>query len=64
MTFGTHLRRRRESCRLQDRRFSLRQVAQRVGVEPKLFATLIRSLKDLPDDALLTIVREVDDGEW
>ena len=31
---------------------------------PKLFAQLIRELKDLPDHAVLRIVREVRDGNW
>ncbi|MBP7862944.1 helix-turn-helix domain-containing protein [bacterium] len=31
---------------------------------PKLFATLIRELKDMPDKAVLRLVREVRDGEW
>jgi hypothetical protein len=31
---------------------------------PKLFAELIRQLKDLPDHAVLRIAREVRDGEW
>ena len=31
---------------------------------PKLFAQLIRDLKDLPDHAVLRIVREVRDGDW
>ncbi|MFP4212461.1 MAG: helix-turn-helix domain-containing protein [Alkalispirochaeta sp.] len=31
---------------------------------PVLFARLIRELKDLPDHAVLRIVREVRDGEW
>lgn len=31
---------------------------------PVLFAQLIRELKDLPDHAVLRIVREVRDGEW
>ena len=31
---------------------------------PKLFAELIRQLKDLPDRAVLRLVREVRDGEW
>jgi transcriptional regulator with XRE-family HTH domain len=31
---------------------------------PKLFAQLIRDLKDLPDHAVLRIVREVRDGNW
>ena len=31
---------------------------------PKLFAQLIRDLKDLPDHAVLRLVREVRDGNW
>ncbi len=114
--FGKHIRSRREDLRKQDKRFSLRQVAQRIEVEPaylskiergdvpppseattlklardlgedpdvllalagkvssdlqeiirkrpKLFADLIRKMKEAPDHAILRIVREVRDGEW
>ena len=31
---------------------------------PRLFAELIRELKDLPDNAVLRLVREVRDGKW
>ena len=31
---------------------------------PKLFAELIRQLKDMPDHAVLRVVREVRDGSW
>jgi transcriptional regulator with XRE-family HTH domain len=31
---------------------------------PKLFADLIRQLKDAPDHAVLRVVREVRDGSW
>lgn len=31
---------------------------------PRLFAELIRQLKEAPDDAILRVVREVRDGEW
>jgi HTH-type transcriptional regulator, competence development regulator len=31
---------------------------------PKLFADLIRALKDQPDHAVLRIVREVRNGNW
>jgi len=31
---------------------------------PKIFAQLIRELKDMPDNAVLRIVREVRDGNW
>lgn len=115
-SLGGFLRRRREELRAADRAFSVRRVAQRVGVEPsylskvergeaappseatlvrlaeelgldadlvlamagkvstdlqdairrrpRLFAQLIRELRDLPDHAVLRVVREVRDGEW
>ncbi len=31
---------------------------------PQLFAQLIRELKDMPDKAVLRLVREVRDGDW
>ena len=114
--FGPTVRQKREDLRADDRRFSLRQVAQRVGVEPaylskiergvaappseattvrlakeldedpdvflalagkvssdlqeiirkrpRLFAQLIRELKEAPDEAVFRIVRVVRDGDW
>lgn len=114
--FGHTIRTQREGLREEDRRFSLRQVAQRIGVEPaylskiergdvappseattvklaqelgedpdvllalagkvssdlqdiirkrpKLFAELIRQMREAPDDAILRVVREVRDGDW
>ncbi len=114
--FGDYVRQRREALKQRDRSYSVRQVAQRVGVEPsflskvergevappseakilalarelgedpdvllalagkvssdlrqaimnrpELFATLIRELKDMPDHAVLRLVREVRDGNW
>ena len=116
MQFGEYLRERREQLRQDDRRYSLRKVAGRIGVEPaylskiergetappseattvklanelgedpdvllamagkvssdlqeiirkrpKLFAELIRELKEAPDHAVLKVVREVRDGDW
>ena len=31
---------------------------------PKLFADLLRQLKEVPDHAILSVVREVKDGDW
>ena len=31
---------------------------------PELFAELIRQMKDMPDHAMLRLVREVRDGDW
>jgi len=113
---GRYVRTRREELRAKESRFSQRQVALRIGVEPsylskiergeqvylseekvialareldvdpdmllalsgkvssdlqeairrrpRLFAELIRELKDIPDHAVLRIVREVRDGNW
>jgi HTH-type transcriptional regulator, competence development regulator len=115
-TFGEYVRERREELRKRDPRFSVRQVAARVGVEPsylskvergeqpppseativalaknldeepevllamagkvpsdllaiirerpRLFSDLLRQLKNLPNHALLRLVREVRDGDW
>ena len=114
--FGNYLRKKRESLRAKDRRFSLRQVAKQIRVEPsflskvergeqpppseakivalaklldedpdmllamagkvssdlqaiirkrpKLFAQVIRELRQMPDNAVLRLVREVRDGKW
>ncbi|GMR13655.1 MAG: hypothetical protein BMS9Abin29_1867 [Gemmatimonadota bacterium] len=114
--FGAFLRERREELRRHDRSFSVRKVAERIGVQPSylskverekvappseetivrlaeemgldpdvllamagkvssdlqaairmrphLFAELIRELKDMPDHAVLRLVREVRDGHW
>lgn len=35
-----------------------------IAKRPALFASLLRDLKDLPDDALLRVAREVRDGSW
>ncbi len=35
-----------------------------IMARPKLFAELIRAIKDAPDHAVLRIVREVRDGNW
>ncbi|MCE2523685.1 MAG: helix-turn-helix domain-containing protein [Rhodobacteraceae bacterium] len=114
--FGSTIREIRERLRRDDRRYSVRQVAGRVGIEPaylskiergevappseattvrlaqdlgedpdvmlalagkvstdlqaiirkrpRLFADLIRQLKEAPDKAVLRVVREVRDGNW
>lgn len=114
--FGEFVRETREALRTEDRAFSLRKVAERIGVQPsylskvergdvappseatilrlarelsvdgdallalagkvstdlkevirrrpRLFGELIRGMRDLPDHAVLRLVREVRDGDW
>jgi transcriptional regulator with XRE-family HTH domain len=40
------------------------ELQQIIRKRPQLFAQLIRELKDLPDHAVLRLVREVRDGNW
>ena len=115
-SFGQFVRECREAKAASDRSFSLRKVAQKVGIEPsylskierdqqpppgeavigklaeelgedpdvmlalagkvssdllgvirsrpRLFADLLRQLKNMPDKAVVRLVREVRDGSW
>jgi transcriptional regulator with XRE-family HTH domain len=40
------------------------ELQQIIRKRPKLFAELIRRLKNMPDHAVLRLVREVRDGNW
>ena len=42
MTFGTYIRQRREALKETDKRYSVRQVAQRIGVEPAYLSKIER----------------------
>jgi len=42
MSFGDHVRKRREELRKSDRSYSLRQVALRIGVEPAYLSKIER----------------------
>lgn len=37
---------------------------QIIKARPKLFGDLIRQLKEQPDHAILSVVRQVTDGDW
>lgn len=41
-----------------------RDLQEIIQQRPRLFADLIRQLKDVPEAAVLRIVREVRDGNW
>lgn len=114
--FGSYLREKREALKKNDKSFSVRQVGQRIGIEPsylskiergwpaplseekiialahelgenpdlllalsgkvsseiqsiirkrpELFTEIIRQLGEMPDHAILRLVREVRDGDW
>ncbi len=49
--FGIQLRRRREALLVSDRRYSVRQVAQRVGLEPSYLSKIERGLQPPPSEA-------------
>jgi transcriptional regulator with XRE-family HTH domain len=40
------------------------QLQEIVGARPRVFAELIRELRNAPDNAILRLVREVRDGQW
>ncbi|NCA71784.1 MAG: XRE family transcriptional regulator [Sphingobacteriia bacterium] len=42
MAFADYIRERRESLRSEDKRYSLRQVAQRIGVQPAYLSRIER----------------------
>jgi transcriptional regulator with XRE-family HTH domain len=51
--FGDYIRRVREDRELEDRRFSLRQVAQRIGVEPAYLSKVERGQVPPPSEAAI-----------
>jgi len=113
---GPYIREKREALKEKDKRYSLRQVANRIEIEPsylskierglpaplsekkiralsldlgenpdfilalsgkvssdiqeiirkrpELFAEIIRQMKEMPDHAVLRLVREVREGNW
>ena len=52
-TFGSYLRARREALRKEDRAFSVRQVAERVGVEPSYLSKVERDEEAPPSEATI-----------
>ena len=58
MTFGEYIRKHREALKLQDRRFSLRQVAQRIGVEPAYLSKIERGDVAPPSEAKIRALAE------
>ena len=48
--FGTHIRRQREALRREDSRYSVRQLAGRIGVEPSYLSKVERELEPPPSE--------------
>lgn len=58
MTLGDYLRSARERARAQDRAFSLRKVAQRVGIEPAYLSKIERGDVPPPSEATTRRIAE------
>ena len=50
MTFGSYIRAQREALKAQDKVFSVRQVAQRIGVEPAYLSKIERDEVSPPSE--------------
>ena len=60
--FGPTVRRIREALRAEDRRFSLRQVAHRIGVEPAYLSKIERGAVAPPSEAAtIRLAKELDE---
>ena len=58
MTFGEYIREHRETLKSQDRLFSVRQVAQRIGVEPAYLSKIERGDVAPPSEAKIRALAE------
>jgi transcriptional regulator with XRE-family HTH domain len=62
MTFGQFIRDRRERLRETDSRFSVRQVARRIGVEPAYLSKIEREEVAPPsEEKIRALARELDE---
>ena len=62
MTFGKYIRVHRESLKEKDSRFSVRQVAQRIGVEPAYLSKIERGDVAPPSEAKIrALAKELDE---
>ncbi|MBW1989659.1 MAG: helix-turn-helix domain-containing protein [Deltaproteobacteria bacterium] len=62
--FGAYIREKRESLRKKDRRFSLRQVAARIGVEPSYLSKVERGENaPLSEEKIKLLARELDEDQ-
>lgn len=62
MTFGKYIREQREVLKREDRSFSVRQVAHRIGVEPAYLSKIERGDVAPPSEAkILSLAEELDE---
>lgn len=54
--FGDYIRAKREELRSQDRKFSVRQVANRVGVEPSYLSKIERGQQPPPSEKTINAI--------
>ncbi len=54
--FGTYVRNRREALRADDRTYSVRQVAGRVGIEPSYLSKIERGEQPPPGEATIVAI--------
>ena len=61
-TFGSYLRQRREQLRQRDPAFSLRKLAQRIGVQPSYLSKVERGTEPPPsENTICLLARELDE---
>lgn len=61
-SFGSYLRARREALRRADDRFSVRQVAERIGVEPSFLSKVERGETAPPsEEKIVALARELEE---
>jgi transcriptional regulator with XRE-family HTH domain len=59
-SFGRFVRRRREALRREDRAYSVRQVAQRIGVEPSYLSKVERDEEAPPsEEKIVRLARDL-----
>ena len=58
LSFGKYIREQREALKENDRRFSVRQVAQRIGVEPAYLSKIEREDVAPPSEAKIRALAE------
>lgn len=57
-SFGSYVRARREALNASDRSMSVRQVAQRIGVEPAFLSKIERDVAPPPSEAKIVALAE------